>query len=188
MKPSGVVLMGGKSARMGQDKAFLTYHQKPLFLHMAELIQPFCDVVYLSVNAYQSQYHFDLPTIIDQYADEGPIGGLLSCYNQINDSILLVGCDLPLLDSLTIQNLMSSHQGEGACTMYYNLSKNCYEPMLAHWHRAMMGKLSDYFRNGGRSWQLFLNTHEVKKNYIPNVDVFTNVNFPQDWDVYTNLR
>jgi molybdopterin-guanine dinucleotide biosynthesis protein A len=51
---TGVVLIGGKSSRMGEDKAMMVYKEQPLYKIAAEKIAPFCDKIYLSANHDQT--------------------------------------------------------------------------------------------------------------------------------------
>ena len=72
-----VVLAGGKSSRMGQDKALILFNEKPLLLHIANILQEVNSKVYISgkKGAYNS---FLYPQIADVYPEKGPLGGIYS--------------------------------------------------------------------------------------------------------------
>ena len=58
---SGFILAGGKSRRMGTDKALLTFQEEPLLLHMVKLITPFCDNLAISgQNADYSAFGIEM--------------------------------------------------------------------------------------------------------------------------------
>ena len=72
---TGIVLAGGKSSRMGQDKALLDYQGKRLIDYAIELLTPVCSEILISTN--QPGYeNLGFQLIVDQYPDCGYIGGL----------------------------------------------------------------------------------------------------------------
>ena len=72
---SGFILAGGKSRRMGTDKALLVFQGKPLLEHMIGLIAPLCNKVF--IGGQNSDYtSFGVEMIPDLYSDCGPIAGV----------------------------------------------------------------------------------------------------------------
>src|SRR5690606_5188005 len=93
----GVVICGGQSARMEEDKSWIDYHGQPQWLHLSQKLKPFCSVVVLSGNAQQS-FGSKTNVILDkkEFSDHGPIGALLSVWHHFSDKNLLVlACDYP---------------------------------------------------------------------------------------------
>jgi molybdopterin-guanine dinucleotide biosynthesis protein A len=71
---AGFVLAGGRSRRMGRDKALMELHGKSLLNRAAELLQPL--VCGVKVIGPASRYaRFGWPVLEDQYAAEGPLVG-----------------------------------------------------------------------------------------------------------------
>ena len=70
----GYVLAGGKSSRMGRDKALLPLAGKPLVEHAVSNLQPLCaKVSVLSGNLELAEY---APLVSDNFRDSGPLGGI----------------------------------------------------------------------------------------------------------------
>ena len=93
----GLVLAGGRSTRMGEDKGEIVYHNQPQRDHMAGLLNNYCAETFLSVadEKLSSEYL----QIKDSFAGLGPMGGILSAFRQDPDSAwLVVATDIPLLD------------------------------------------------------------------------------------------
>ncbi|MCF8378507.1 MAG: molybdenum cofactor guanylyltransferase [Bacteroidales bacterium] len=107
-KISGILLAGGKSTRMGEDKAFMNYLGKDLFRYPLEILEQFCDDILIS-----SSNPLFLETRHRIYADDipglGPMGGLYTCLKKIkNEYSIVIGCDTPLIDSRLISDLINN--------------------------------------------------------------------------------
>ncbi|SDB01638.1 molybdopterin-guanine dinucleotide biosynthesis protein B [Eubacterium oxidoreducens] len=96
-----VILCGGKSSRMGSDKAHLPFGDKSLVEYMIDRFSPTFDRIYLSVkdkNNYET-LNIQVPMIEDQIVDCGPIGGIYSILSSIEeDYALFVSVDTPFAD------------------------------------------------------------------------------------------
>lgn len=179
---TGIVLIGGKSSRMGQDKAMMVYKERPLYKIAAENIAPYSDNIYLSANKQQiSEVTFEYPTIQDQFDGEGPLGGIISCHRYIREQLLIISCDLPLISQIEREALINLHNQNNGCTMFYNDSTGHYETMLSIWEKEMLDLLEEYFISGGRSIQQFLKQQKIVKNIPFSLQNFKNINKVDDW-------
>lgn len=179
---TGIVLIGGQSSRMGQDKSMLLIGDQPLYKIAAEKIAPYCDKIFLSANQNQiSTNTFEYPTITDIFDSQGPIAGIISCHRHIKEKLLIISCDIPLISQTIIRDLEYLHESENGCTMFYNVSSGYYEPMLSIWEVNMLDKLEKYFVAGGRSMQEFLHQNVIIKNSPSSLSGFKNVNTQNDW-------
>ncbi len=158
---TGIVLAGGKSTRMGTDKAFIRQNNKPLYQIAAEKLQIFCDEVHISINKNQLEKHsFEYPIVIDTYEAQGPLGGLISAYNQLNPPFLLMATDMICVEAQHIGTLTEAFKSKQKSIMYFNTSTGYFEPMLSIWHVDTLENLCLYFEKGGRSFQQFLKKSE----------------------------
>src|SRR5580704_16276276 len=95
----GFVLAGGKSRRMGQDKARLEIEGKPLVLRAAELLRPFVHAVTL-LGPPDRYGNFGLPVVADRWPEQGPLAAVCTGLLQTTaDWNVFLACDLPLLSS-----------------------------------------------------------------------------------------
>ena len=107
-KISGILLAGGKSKRMGEDKAFIKYQEKELFRYPLEILEHFCDEIIISSSnpSFNNTGHLVYP---DDVPGLGPIGGIHTCLIKTkNEYSIVLGCDTPLLDHLTISELIKN--------------------------------------------------------------------------------
>jgi len=188
VKMTGVVLMGGKSSRMGTDKAFLKWDNKPLYLHSAALLNEIFDEVYLSVNDAQIPLlTTDLPVIADSFPATGPVGAMVSCYRHLGTSVFFLSCDLPLITSADVRHLIKKLDETGGCSMYFNESRACYEPVCSAWDLAVLEDLETYFCEGHRSLQQFLKQRAAAKHLPFNTDRLRNINTPDDYEMLSKI-
>lgn len=97
----GVVLAGGRSSRMGTDKAALLWHGRPLLEHMRGLLEQAGAHRVLLSGPYAGA-----DAMPDQAPGLGPLGGLLTLGQTQADGIyLLVPVDMPLLSVPMLQQL-----------------------------------------------------------------------------------
>lgn len=116
----GLVLAGGRSSRMGQDKARLSWQGQPLYRHMIALLNKAgVDRVLLSGSGFASELLTSNsnsgPTVtcLDDLVDgRGPLGGIHSAFAQLNDNdrLLVVPVDMPLLPIEAISTLARQEQ------------------------------------------------------------------------------
>ncbi|MDR2736062.1 MAG: molybdopterin-guanine dinucleotide biosynthesis protein MobB, partial [Gracilibacteraceae bacterium] len=96
MKDLGaVILAGGKSSRMGKDKALLRLDNETFLQRVQKQLTAF-DEVLLSVSRETQYPQSGMAQIVDQYAEIGPMGGLYSALTACSSARLLaVTCDMP---------------------------------------------------------------------------------------------
>jgi len=137
---TGVILVGGKSRRMGRDKAFLELEGKPLVERLLSVFKEcFSEIILVGDNG-QRFSNYDVPVFTDIYPGS-PLGGIYSgLYHSTNRSIFVASCDLAYPNSAVIQQICSltngydavvpvlSHGFETLCAVY---SKNCLPAMQA---------------------------------------------------------
>ena len=158
---TGLILAGGKSERMGADKGLVRYRNKPHRFWLADLIAPRCERVFISVNHAQEQvnaaqyaYVVDAPA----YADNGPIGGLMSASaaHGADAAWLVISCDLPYFDAAALTALVAARDTTRAATAFINPEINMPEPLITIYEPAFMRGLAGAFAAGARSLRRLL--------------------------------
>jgi molybdopterin-guanine dinucleotide biosynthesis protein A len=144
-KTFGLVLCGGKSTRMGVDKALMDYHGIPQYKWAAKLLAGFCDTIYFSVSKALAN-QIEGPIIIDKELDQGPLGGIQSAF-EFNAEVnwLVMPCDMPELQSSEIELLVESKK---ACCFEIEGRVN---PLLAYWPKELIESVQQAYGKGMRS-------------------------------------
>lgn len=144
----GLVLCGGRSSRMQQDKSAIPYHGEPQWLYLARLLQGFVPEVYLSCRADQHFPGWD-NLITDGVEGAGPSAGLLSAYAiQPATSWLVLACDLPLISPKSITYLLEKRDPLKVATAFLSPFNNMPEPLIAIWEPAGLAQLKKDFEEG----------------------------------------
>ena len=139
-KLNGLVLAGGKSLRMGEDKGSLKYHQKPQREHVADLLKGFCDEVFISI-AQDQQIKSSYPTYADLFIDMGPLGAILTAFrNQPDSAWLVIACDIPMADASSIEDLIKQRSKSSMATAYQKSINDLPEPLFAIWEPKIYGR------------------------------------------------
>lgn len=103
--PLGVVLAGGRSSRLGTDKAALPFHGQALLRQVAQCVKRVTGTVYIS-GRDPAPCGVRAPWMPDVVTGCGPAGGVLTALEVLGRSCLVVSCDLPFLDEATLTRLL----------------------------------------------------------------------------------
>jgi molybdopterin-guanine dinucleotide biosynthesis protein A len=103
---SGIILAGGKSSRIGQEKAFLRIRGRPLIERtVAELSKVFPEIIIVSNDPTAYQELGASAVVPDIIKGVGPLGGIYTGLQKAsNDYGFVVACDMPFLDSRVIRS------------------------------------------------------------------------------------
>ncbi|MEM8603825.1 MAG: molybdenum cofactor guanylyltransferase [Cyanobacteria bacterium P01_H01_bin.121] len=194
---TGIVLVGGNSTRMGQDKALLQYAGQSMLYRTCQLAQQCCTVT-IVVGPQFDHYHAHIPSDCQFVAEErepasmqgpGPLVAFWHVLPQVQTEwILLLACDLPYLDLLTLQqwqhHVVQVPETAIACLAHHEQG---WEPLCGFYRQRCYPNLTPQVQGGVRSFQHWLSQVEVAPLPVQNWQVLTNCNTPADWQqVITN--
>lgn len=110
---TAVILAGGDSRRMGQDKATLAFDGKPLLQHVTDAVTQVFPYVMISVR--QPRDGTDLPQVCDARNEAGPLAGLAATLEVIETPwMFAVACDMPFVSPALIDFLAQQRFGHQA--------------------------------------------------------------------------
>ena len=177
----GLILAGGRSRRMGSDKAFVTLNGQPLLRHVMARLAPQVDTLVINSNADPKDFsRFGAPVIPDRLTGYlGPLAGVhagLSTYPH--DFVLTVAVDLPFLPPDLAPRLREQLDGE-RCP-YAGDGRNHALAIL--WPPGMAPQIEDFLQQGQHSLHAWLTQHGQPVIFAAtsNGNVMFNLNTPED--------
>ncbi|MBN1278682.1 MAG: bifunctional molybdenum cofactor guanylyltransferase MobA/molybdopterin-guanine dinucleotide biosynthesis adaptor protein MobB [Chlorobiaceae bacterium] len=179
---SGLILAGGKSSRMGTDKALITYHGKNQLIHTSSLLSSYCREVFISCRADQKPKYeaFGLPIITDRYLETGPAGGILSAQSRYPERAwLTVACDMPFLGTELLDTLLDNRMHLRFATAFRNEDTGHYEPLCACYEPKSRQELLARHAEGDDSLHSFLADSRIGEIAVSDTHHLLNINDPE---------
>lgn len=180
----GLVLAGGKSRRMGQDKGLLRWHGKAQRYFLADLLENFCEQIFISCRADQAAEiknagYQPLPDSSEAKAQYGAILTAMSAYQDT--AWLVIACDLPLIDAKALNYLIRQRNPRKLATAYRSPENSLPEPLAAIWEPIAKEMLLQKFAGGVDCPRKALIRSEEKVKLIdpPHEAYIMNVNTPE---------
>ncbi|WP_107668944.1 molybdenum cofactor guanylyltransferase [Cyanothece sp. BG0011] len=185
---SAIILAGGKSSRMGQDKALIEVRGVPLLQRTATLIQGYANPVYVItpwVERYQrivpSRCHL-LQEVCPSGETQGPLVGFAQALSYVKTEwVLLLACDLPNLTIQCIeawlQQLPETSDHVIACLPRHQKG---WDPLCGFYRSSCLTSLEGFIEQGGRSFQQWLHPQSVQELLVSDRSVLFNCNTPMD--------
>ncbi len=106
------ILAGGKSSRMGSEKALLQFESQPLIAHIARILKPIFPRICVVTNSLEVASAAQLPAIRDEFVNRGPLGGIHAALQHFKAPTFVVACDMPFLSAPFIEYLNQNFDGD----------------------------------------------------------------------------
>lgn len=180
----GLLLSGGASQRMRQDKAALPYRGEPQLLRAWRLLGEVTERAFLSVRDHQRHdpLRAGLPQIVDSYEAVGPAAGILSAQDRHPEAAwLVVACDLPLLDEATLRQLIAARDPLADATAFTSRHDGLPEPLCAIWEPSSHALLKQRYGDGSYCPRKALLQSRTVMLAAPG-EALDNVNTPEERD------
>ncbi|MBT9547188.1 MAG: NTP transferase domain-containing protein [Candidatus Sericytochromatia bacterium] len=186
----GLVLAGGYSRRMQQDKAQLNYHGQSQLAHSYALLSNVCSQVLISCREDQAEKDWPLdpalpalPWSYDRFHNLGPVGGILTAMmTHPHAAFLVIAVDLPWLDLATLSHLIQARRPLGPATAFLSRSDALPEPLCAIYEPRMRERLFGFWGLGmlcPRKALIHSATHLLA---LPEAFRLDNANTPADFE------
>lgn len=193
----GYVLAGGKSSRMGSDKALLNMEGLTAIERQCEILETFCAQGVFIAGARSSELSkFSWPVIQDSMLDQGPLFGIVSALQHAENGIaVILAVDLLAISTADITAVLAacSQDVDSECDVFFAQSKqdpsgHGAQPLCAAWRvESSLPVLSQQFEQGQRSvmkaWQGL-----KRQGVLISESHLININLPSDFENFHRAK
>lgn len=178
----GVILVGGKSSRMGRDKASLMLNDSRLVDHVAKIIT--LSGINNVITSGKIKGYEGLPDLVP---NKGPVGGICSsliyCYENLFTSAIIIPVDMPRI-SVDLMKVLLTHSSNAAVA-YFENNPLPFTIKVDQLTASYCAKTNINLSDGGElSVKSFLKNFAVSEIKVPKnlIKDLTNTNTPKEWN------
>jgi len=193
MNVSAVLLTGGESRRMGQDKATLEFNDRPLWKRQLDLLYQLNPIeILISARTDPSWRPAHARFVADEFPSRGPLSGLTAAMRAMTSSHLLaLAVDMPFMTLSELERLFGAKQsGRGVLPKIGERA----EPLVAVYPRECLPHLLTTLRGDDYSLQR-LTTGLIKSGLLQVIQVpearlafYRSINTPADLATFTDFE
>ncbi len=189
---TAIVLAGGKSHRMGREKALLPIGDKTIIEILIEKLKPLFPEIILSTNTPNEFLFLKIKMVEDFYKNAGPLGGIHAGLLESNtEKNFIISCDLPLMETDLINFICNFETDKKikVCKIGDNI-----EPTFGFYSKSIIDDLEVllnlHLQQGLNTKELSVNNliekvgaEVIDPTYLPfyNDDLFYNMNTFEDY-------
>jgi molybdopterin-guanine dinucleotide biosynthesis protein A len=187
---SGIVLAGGRSLRMGRNKAGLPFGGKSLICWVVHRIASICREVFIVAQNAADYRDCGATVVVDRWPGAGPLGGLATGLEfVVTPHAAVVACDLPFVEAALLAGLAGRAGSEWDAVV--PTVGGSAQPLCAIYTRGAGQTAAALMQKGGRSLHELLATPKLRVCYVaedtlrawdPALRSFENINTPEDYE------
>ncbi|WP_147805139.1 molybdenum cofactor guanylyltransferase [Alkalicoccus halolimnae] len=148
---AGIVLAGGKSSRMGENKALLPISGKTALEHALAAVETVSDKSAVITNEPESLSFLKIPVIEDLHPYEGPMAGMEAAMTSVSaEWYIFTACDMPLIHPDVIR-LIKRKTGTENVQAVIPMVDGRLQPLLAGYHQSCLPLIKECLQLEKRS-------------------------------------
>jgi molybdenum cofactor guanylyltransferase len=189
MKAAAIILSGGKSSRMGTNKALLKLNEKTTIERMVDILKVYFNDIILVTNDMDSYQSLGVKMASDHYPGKGPLAGFHAGLKASDyDVNFIVACDMPFISGELAATLVEKIDHYDALVPVINGKK---QTLCTVFRKKTLDKMEECIENGRLPIKHLLDHLNVlyvteKDLHInSNIDlerVFFNMNHPHEYE------
>jgi molybdopterin-guanine dinucleotide biosynthesis protein A len=191
MDAVGFAVAGGRSRRMGRDKALLAWERTDLLGHTLDRLRAACRQVRILSGAERRYADRGVPVVLDAAADAGSLAGVVAGLATTEGPGLFLGLDLPFVPASLLAHLLTLAEGADAVVP---VSPRGPEPLCAVYGPACLAPARRCVAEGRLKMTAFW--PEVRVRHLEAADLaafgdpehlFRNLNTPEEYEAARRL-
>jgi molybdenum cofactor guanylyltransferase len=189
---AAVILVGGKSSRMGRAKALLPFDNEPLIAHVVRRLKSWFPEIIVVAAPDQELPELSAVLVRDEIAYQGPVSGIYHGLKAATKDVCFVtSCDAPFLNFELIDHLLEQISDYDVVVPFW---QERFQPLHAIYRTSVVPLLKEQLERGELR-PIFLydkvRTRKIQEAEIRRLDPeglsFLNMNSPADYDAALQL-
>jgi molybdopterin-guanine dinucleotide biosynthesis protein A len=188
MRRAGFVLVGGRSTRMGRDKAWLPFRGMALAAHVASVVAEAAGSVAL-IGDPEKYGGLGFSVEPDHVRGCGPMGGLYTALSvTVADWNLVVACDMPGITVQTLNHLLDQIPASGSGCVVPVSAEGDPQPLCAAYHRGCLSAIKRAIED--KRFKMKDIIGELQPVLVAGVEPasLVNLNSPSEWSEYNHQK
>jgi molybdopterin-guanine dinucleotide biosynthesis protein A len=184
---TGIILAGGKSTRMGENKSLLNLNGKTVIERVVSLMKTIFQEVIIITNTPNEYDFINTPMYKDIFENKGPLAGIHSgLAHSNNDKNFVISCDIPLMEQEMIEFIIN-YKTDKPITVCR--ADGFIQQLVGLYSKSVLPIISNLLNTKDQSSSVLSlldrvdpDIINVDKLDIYNKDMFFNMNRPEDYN------
>jgi len=178
---NAIIFAGGKSSRMGRDKALLPFGEySTLCEYQYQRLAKIFETVHISTK--EAKFDFDAPLIYDLYPQSSPLVGLISIFETIeSDECFILSVDAPFVDEQVIKRLYKQSE-ESLADAIIAQSPGGNQPLCGIYRRSILPYAKEFIAQENHKLNALLRRADTTFVLFEDEAPFDNLNHPHEYE------
>lgn len=182
---TAIILAGGKSSRMGTNKALLTINGITVIEQIVNECKKITDHILIVTNNFADYQFLQLPMVEDKEKGKGPLAGIQAGLSTVStEKNIVIACDMPFISAEIAKVLLEELTNYDACLPKIN---DQLHPLFAAYRKSCLHAVNQSLNDGQLRIRHFLNQVRVKiktEKELPSYfnKAMFNMNNPQEYE------
>ena len=180
---TAVILAGGRSRRMGEDKSLLPVSGKPMIQHVFDQLRPHFSEVIISANEPDKYAFLGARVVPDRTPGLGPLMGIASALDASGTDLNFVtACDIPEVKLDLVSRLLAAAEGRDGAVPVTGVDH--FEPLFAVYRKSVGDTALRFLAGGRRKIIDVFSEHDLSFMHLEGAreTALSNLNTPQDYE------
>ena len=184
MELNAVILAGGKSSRMGQDKALLPFKgYSSMAKYQYVRLKKIFNKVYISTK--ENKFDFKADLIFDKFKESSPLVAIVSIFDELNcDAFFLLSVDMPFVSEDDIKKLIKAYKREPDFDIYCLQSSKSCEPTATIYTKSILKEAKSMLEADNHKLQELIKRSNFKAVKSDSDENFVNINTKEEYLLY----
>ena len=183
---TGIILAGGRSSRMGSDKALMPFNNQTFLEHVIQALHPLVDdILIVSNNPEHGKFNYE--RIADSIADAGPMAGIhAGLTHSKTENNLVLSCDVPLIQTSVLEMIIANNEEDKDVIQLEDQGKSL--PLVALYKKRTAAHFFSLLNQGERRLRIAVKGLNIKtiavtktqQKAVRNINTLSDLNSIED--------